>query len=110
MAKTVLRRVSVPGSYFKVSREKKHTRYVAPFGIMQGRRVVPKAQSDKTGVVRIVKPYDVNRDGDTKDKVDLQKGQIIGRTSGSAKPQRVQILRHWSGGKVVRTHSRRYKK
>lgn len=112
MARARLARVVIPSSNYQVSRERrKHTRFLMnrQSGQMVGRTVVPVNRSDRTGVIRMKRPYDVNRDGDTNDKMDLQKGQIIGRVSrGSyAKPKRVTILRHWNKGRIVRTHNRR---
>lgn len=109
MAKAVFKRVVVTSPYYKVSGERKqHTKATRnQFGMMTGRRLVPVAQSDRTGYIVMKKPFDVNKDGDTKDKVDLQRGQIIGRTSSPGnKPARVTIMRHMSGNSVVRTHNR----
>lgn len=110
MKKIQFRRVVVTAPNYKVSQEKTgHTRFVqvAGTGQMRGRRIVPANSSDRLGVLRMTRDFDVNKDGDTNDKVDLHRGQIIGRQKGAAKPQRVTIRRHWAGSNVVKTHTRR---
>lgn len=111
MAKITFRRITVPRSKVAVSfREKQgHTRHImTPAGLMAGRRIVPSNRSDRTGFLRVKSPIDVNKDGDTNDRVDLQKGEIIGRVPAGtkSKPKKITVLRHWSGGKVIRTHHR----
>jgi hypothetical protein len=111
MARAKFVRVTIPRNKVIVSKEKmKPTRHIMTArGFMAGRRNVPAVQSDKTGFIRVKSPIDVNKDGDTNDKVDIQKGQIIGRLPRgiSKKPKRITINRHWSNGRIVKTHSRK---
>lgn len=110
--KIIFKPVTIPRSKFVVSfrESQKHTRHImTPQGFMAGRRIVPTNRSDRTGFIRVKTPIDVNKDGDTNDRVDLQKGQIIGRVPAGfrTKPQKITVMRHWSNGRVVKTHNRR---
>jgi len=100
--------VSIPSSKYQVKLERvKPTWYVRDSqGLMRGRRNSTPKFTDKLYVRRLTSPVDVNKDGDTKDKIDLQKGEVIGRSSSPGKPSGLVIRRHWSGGKIVKTHRR----
>lgn len=96
------KKVIIPASYFRVQKERqKHTRAIhLPSGLLAGRKSVPANQSDKTNVIRLVKPFDLNQDKKIDDR-DLQAGEIIGRTESSVKPKRINVVSHYRKGKKV---------
>lgn len=100
--------VVVPPSFYKLAPERqKATKAIRePSGQFSGRRVVSKERSDKTKVIRMVKPYDVNKDKKITPSQDFLSGQIIGRVSSGETPKRVEVTRHYRKGKTVRPHVR----
>ena len=101
--------------FYSVQPEKVHrTRHIMrPSGLLAGRRIVPKAQSDGLRVIRLkqdIRGRDTNMDGKINKKDIMLKGQIIGRTS-KVRPSRVEIVRHYrksrKGRTPVRSHARR---
>jgi hypothetical protein len=111
MAEKKFNRVYVPRRYYKIVPERAKTtifRQQQKTGLMIGRRLVPKQQSDRTRVMRMTMPFDVNKDGKI-NQMDLQRGQIIGRVSHSQKipNKRIVIKRHYRQGRPVRSYGRR---
>lgn len=103
-----IKRVTVPASFYKLVPEKQNrTKYVqTSTGLLAGRAIVPKTQSDKTNVLRITRDYDVNKDNKITSQ-DFRKGQIIGRISSTTKPKKVVVMRHFRSGIRVRRHTRK---
>ena len=112
-----VRRILVPRKIVRLQLEKRPTRAVQirRTGILAG-RTDPKFIKLKRGdtrIMRLAKPYDVNKDG-RMTKVDLKRGQIIGRTSEKSLeslPKRIPIQRHYRKNRnkltSVRRHNRR---
>lgn len=107
MAKVKTKNIVVGPSFYKIVPEKKrHTRYIqTSSGLMRGRRLVAKPQSDNTRVAVMVKNFDVNKDRKIDDR-DLKTGQIIGRVSPAGKKRNVEVQKHYRQGRVIRRHVR----
>lgn len=98
----------VPQSFYKVQTEKHATSYVmTPQGLMKGRIVRKSGAGDKTRVIRLVKPVDLNSDRKI-DHRDLREGQIIGRVGrNQPSPKSVKVRTHMRGGRLVSGYRKR---
>jgi|SRR3990172_10819981 len=105
----MIKRVVVTRKFYKVVPERvKPTKYTqSPLtGLMTGRRFVPRKSSDRTSIIRITRPFDVNKDNKI-DQRDFLKGQIIGRTHRGTNPQKVIVKRYYKKGKAIKSYARR---
>jgi hypothetical protein len=98
----------VPQSFYKVQTEKHPTGYVmTSTGLMRGRVVKKSGMGDKTRVIRLTRPVDINNDRKIDDR-DLRPGQIIGRVGrNQPSPKSVKVRTHMRGGRLVSGYRKR---
>lgn len=102
------RSILVPKKFYRVVPERiKQTRFIQQplTGLMTGRKLVGLQRSDRTKVIRMTRPFDLNKDGRIVRGDDLMTGQTLGRVSKNVYPQRVYVRRYYKRGKPVSGYS-----
>lgn len=77
-------------------------------GHMIGRDNVRANRTDGTSVLKANQDIDIDGDGDI-DERDIRGGELLGRLgSGEKKPAKVKVTQHFSKGRFIGKHYRKY--